>query len=553
MRKPVLTQASRLPLSALLAVAVSLTPAPRGLADEISWQGAAGDWFNVTNWTDQSQGGINVVPGGLDNAYIDNGAGPLITSGNALVGAEYVGYIGTGILSQSGGTNTSSELDLGENGGSTGTYTLSCTGSLATVGISSEYVGFSGTGIFNQSGGTNSTFELDLGEFSGSTGNYTLSGTGSLSITGSNGEYLGLNGTGNFNQTGGTNATSVLSLGSNTGSTGTYTLSGCGQLSADYEYVGFSGAGTFNQSGGTNVTSELDNGIGGGGSYSQTGGTNTISGELEIGTSANDFNGINFKGTGTYTLSGSGWLSAGDECVGRSGTGTFNQTGGTNSLTGTLSIGANAGSNGTYTLSGTGTISAMGADDTGVAEYVGYSGDGIFNQTGGTNNLNLNEGALALGYNAGSNGTYNLSGTGSLIARIEVVGNSGAGIFTQSGGTNIINIGGELDIGAGDGSTGTYTLTGGTLAVHAYVYVGGSSAGAGGTGTFNQTGGTNTIYDTLIVDSTSPSNSSYALSGTGSLSVTGNEIVGYYGAAAFNQSGGINTTPNSTSARMPAP
>ena len=42
-----------------------------------------------------------------------------------------------------------------------------------------------------------------------------------------------------------------------------------------------------------------------------------------------------------------------------------------------LQLGANAGSTGTYNLSGTGIVSYTGAD----GEYVGFGGNGNFNQT----------------------------------------------------------------------------------------------------------------------------------------------------------------------------
>ena len=52
-------------------------------------------------------------------------------------------------------------------------------------------------------------------------------------------------------------------------------------------------------------------------------------------------------------------------------------------------------------------------------EYVGYSGTGTFTQTGGTHTIAA---ALYLGANAGSSGTYNLSGSGLFSAASEYVG-----------------------------------------------------------------------------------------------------------------------------------
>ena len=53
-------------------------------------------------------------------------------------------------------------------------------------------------------------------------------------------------------------------------------------------------------------------------------------------------------------------------------------------------------------------------------EYVGSSGTGTFTQSGGTNNIG--SGCLYLGYNAGSSGSYTLSGSGLLSAANEYVG-----------------------------------------------------------------------------------------------------------------------------------
>ena len=82
---------------------------------------------------------------------------------------------------------------------------------------------------------------------------------------------------------------------------------------------------------------------------------------------------------------------------------------------------------GSYNLSGTGSLSSYW-------QYIGYSGTGTFSQSGGTNSATY----LQLGVNAGATGTYNLGG-GQLLASNESVGNSGTGAFTQTGGTNTVS------------------------------------------------------------------------------------------------------------------
>ena len=117
-----------------------------------------------------------------------------------------------------------------------------------------RFIGNSGTGIFTQSGGTNSASSyLYLGYYAGSSGTYSLSGGGLLSVGGN--EFVGYSGTGSFAQSGGTNSAPGLWLGFNTGGSGTYNLSGSGLLSVPYQFIGNSGSGSFTQSAGTNAVS----------------------------------------------------------------------------------------------------------------------------------------------------------------------------------------------------------------------------------------------------------------------------------------------------------
>ena len=72
----------------------------------------------------------------------------------------------------------------------------------------------------------------------------------------------------------------------------------------------------------------------------------------------------------------------------------------------------------------------------GNTEWVGYTGLGVFTQSGGTN-----QGFLVLGYYNG-NGAYNLTGSGLLSSPEEWICDSGTGNFTQTAGTNSIGSGG---------------------------------------------------------------------------------------------------------------
>ena len=267
------------------------------------------------------------------------------------------------------------------------------------LSASYEYVGYSGTGTFTQSGGTNNASSraytgLYLG-YSGnsSSGNYNLFGPSLLSAYV---EYIGkCLGAGTFRTSRAVrtwSATVVSTLGyANTSSSGKYILSGSGLLSARNEYVGDSGPGRSPNPGGTNNI-----------------GSN---GTLYLATGY-------VAPTGSYDLGGSGRLSAYDECVGYSGTGTFTQSGGTNDVSSTNaaiylggSLGGSPISSGNYNLSGSGFLAAYN-------EYVGYVGTGSFMQSGGTNKVGS---TLSLGGFIAS-GTYNLSSSAVLSASIESVG-----------------------------------------------------------------------------------------------------------------------------------
>ena len=116
--------------------------------------------------------------------------------------------------------------------------------------------------------------------------------------------------------------------------------------------------------------------------------------------------------------------------MGQSGTGTFTQSGGSNTASGFLFLGL--GGSGTYNLSGTGQLSAA-------VEDVGEMAAGNFSQTGGSNTV-TNSGSLYVGRYSGGRGTY-----------------------SQSGGTNTVSGTGCLYLGYGTGASGTYSLSGGTL------------------------------------------------------------------------------------------
>ncbi len=170
-------------------------------------------------------------------------------------------------------------------------------------------------------------------------------------------------------------------------------------------------------------------------------------------------------------------------------------------------------------------------------EYFGDShtstlpGYGVLTQSTGINGVSA---GLYLGVDADDQGFYTLGGTGALQAANEYLGYGGGGTVVQNAGTNIVTA--TLYLGYGSGSAGNYTLSGGSMSV-----AGNESIAFGGAGTFNQSAGTNTATNSLTIANNA--NGSYSLSGTGTLSVGGNEYIGNGGggSATFSQSGGTNT------------
>jgi hypothetical protein len=230
-----------------------------------------------------------------------------------------------------------------------------------------------------------------------------------------------------------------------------------------------------------NIGDSGTNGETGQGAVIQSEGSNTItSGNLELGSYNDD--------TGTYSLSASGALSVvaggageGEEIVGAGGTGTFNQSGGTNAVNSLIISDSTSGSSGTYSLGG-GTLdfSFMSVGAGGFFNWTAgvFSGNVEVNQSGGTFEAS---GALELGFTEGNVGEYNLSG-GVLEVGSLTVG-SGGYAFNWTGGTlEVTNSG--MTVGSGSVLGSSLTLNSGqTLDIF------GSGQGLTVTGTMNLSGG----------------------------------------------------------------
>jgi autotransporter-associated beta strand protein len=506
-----------------------------------------------------------------------------MSSGSLGVGvAEYIGDSNTGTFVQTGGTNgVTPFLYLGNTSGVAGIYTLNA----GAVSANIEYVGYAGTGTFNQWGGTNTIdFQLYVGNATTAADTYNLY-SGLLSAANQY-EYVGYAGPGTFNQSGGTNVVNLLYLGNNAGATAKYNLS-AGLLWAASEYVGYTSAGTLNQTGGSNAATYLS--IGSQGRYQLGGGTLQVNSLLNQGVlDGTGGNGLLIAGSGSivdlssgtlvspgsmsltiganslvlvpsgfstasfhsYTnpglthnvglpliltatqgFSGRGTLADHVYCYGAisAATGGINLNGGVTVSTTSSVASVNLGS-GSFTvndaLSG-GTAAVLSA----ASGYVGYSGSGTFNQSGGSTTITN---TLMLGGAAGDSGTYSLNGAAMLSAATEQVALGGTGTFTQTGGTN--SVGSALYLAQAPGAVANYTLSNSGSLAAPVEYVCWS-----GSGTLNQSGGTNTVASALYVGYTAGgSGGTYNLSSTGALSAA-NEYVGWQCPGTFTQSGGTNT------------
>ncbi len=463
---------------------------------------------------------------------------------------ESVGSLGKGTFVQKGGTNsvTGNGLNVGTAATATGTYELN----KGLLSANKETIGDAGKGAVKQTDGFNDlTGNLVIGNAANATGSYRIEGAGKLDVGGnmtlgaqadSTGSFvlktakpaavtvdsnhtltIGDAGTGTFYQNGAT-LTAKMVLGAQTSGNGSFTLKS-GNISSKNETIGKSGTGAFDQSGGKNI----------------------VTGTLAMATLANSH--------ATYALK-AGELSAWSQTIGDHGTATLTQTGGSNKVAGQgdsmLVLGSHSDGNGTYDFN-IGTLKADG-------EIIGDSGTGTFdhssgtntitrkdlivgNASGGTGTYNLHQGMvevqkgdLRVGAEANSTGTFNFNPNGGDSATLKVdegnltIGDLGSGTFTQAGG--------ELDSGfivaSQSGSDGTFTFSGGTIkATDADEIIGDA-----GTGTFTQTKGSNQISNgALLVGNSAGGDGTYNLGGNSKLIITGGELsiaVGGSSTGTFN-------------------
>ena len=372
--------------------------------------GGGGVW-NTGTWWDGTHD--TLWTSGTNDAIFNGAAGGTVTV-NGTVGVRSLCFLAGG-YSISGGT-------LAFSGGAIDTEQDASIGSVVSGNVGLTKNG-AGTLTLSGTGGLNSFSSVTVNQGNLAIQGATFSSSGALSILGTNVNNTVAAG---LTVSGGAQVSAASALVDGTSVyPGTLVVQGTGSLGAstlnlgNILTVGGSGSASATISNGGQLIANLlvlGQNAGSSGTCTQTGGT------IE---SYNLLLAESTGGSGTYKLSGSGLLSAGFEFIAYSGTGSFAQTGGTNTASYSLVVGSNTGSIGTYKLSGSGLLSA-------VNENIGYFGTSSFAQSGGTNSVS---GGLVLGVNAGCTGTYNLNGGLLALSAAGLAQGAGVATFNFGGGT----------------------------------------------------------------------------------------------------------------------
>jgi T5SS/PEP-CTERM-associated repeat protein len=491
------------------SVGTNWSPAgvPNSASDDV-WiyggsNGFPSSYANVSPVTDDYTASVDQVL--VDSAGLNIENGVSLTMNQEYVGeSSFAGLYNYGTLNINTGSNSALFVGFAST-------SIANDFNYGTTNINAAFIGYGGRGNYQNEGGTDNFGTLEVGAEAESTSIGSFGIDSSSSVVTANAEYVGT-------ADGGASSISQ-SLGSNTiagaltiASTGTYNLGGGTLTTAS---ISVASGGTFNWTAGTlNITnSTLTVGTGGPLGSNLT----LVSGQtLQILGLSNSL----FVENGTLNESGDAAITVDDYIdVGNSGTGTVNQSGGTD-LTNYLFLGYNSGASGTYNLGGTG---ALYVD---VDEHIGTSGSALFTQNGGTNTAG---GTLSIG----SSGTYTLS-NGMLSAGALNIASGGTFNWT-SGTLNITNSslmvgsGGlfpSLALGSGQtlqisntnqslNDNSTISLTGGGQASSSFINIGENSAGVA---TVTGSGSTLSSSKSLILGG----------GGTGTLGVSnGGQVSGY--------------------------
>jgi fibronectin-binding autotransporter adhesin len=500
------------------------------LADKVNSTGAVivdGTGSTFTNYDilyvgDYGSGNLNIQAGGvvvhpwggggfIGHSSSSTGIATVMGTGSTWVnnsGSICVGEFGNGTLNiQAGGKVSCRGGSIGYHSGSTGTVTVTGSGSNWT-NTSGLNIGHEGNGsLIVVDGGSVTATELDVGE--AGNGSLTVANGGSVTAKSLYCSWGDLHGNGNISVQGGAVLDSDLIFDGTHGFSRTFTFGTGGTLNLNFDGtgvlgVGHKGMGTLRIADGVTVISNggcIANAPGSTGTATVTGSGSkwTNSSTLYVGNAGN----------GTLSVLAGGQVgNSGDIYVGNAGNGAMNiLNGGQVSSAGGL-LGEESGATGTVTVSGTGSMWNCGG------LYVGaYYGSGTLNILGGGLVSCLYGSAIGYSGTARSTGTVTVNGTGSMW-------NNNAGLTLGFNGSGTLNIqaGGQVRNSDGYvsdtvGSSGTVTVSG---TGSEWINTGSLHLGSGGNGTLNiQDGGQVNNANAAFVGGDLSS------SGTGTVTVNG--------------------------------
>lgn len=456
------------------AVAAGNVVGAGGAAANIQFGSGSGQI--VFNHTDTALGFTANVSG---NGEILSLSGGTTLSGTVNLGAGRI-LIDGGVV-QIGGSTSADSAYIGDTAGSSGTMTVSGSGSTLTT--NSLVVGFSGTGVLNvvNGGQVQNSGVLSIGNSPTGEGTVTISGSGSK-LTSTSNAVVGLYGNGALNVLDGGEvniANSPLTIAGGAAKQGTVTVSGNGsKLTADDVIVGQYGIAQVTIAAGGVVESNRRVFIG---DFAGSSGTVTVSGSGAKLVASNDIF-VGRFGAGTLTISGGGAVQSDRVQVGfgagSSGAVTVSGAGSTLTAGGNVSVGNQ--SNGSLTVADGGAVSAgrlIIADNTDAQGTVTVSGRGstIKMSGGSTGHLYISD-----GYRASATMTISSGATVETNRLFIATSARGKGELVVTGAGSKLSMSGDAFIGdGGPDSSGTVTIAdGGEIVGNGIVAIGAIGVGA---------------------------------------------------------------------------
>ncbi|MDQ0316300.1 autotransporter-associated beta strand repeat-containing protein [Amorphus orientalis] len=521
--------------------------------------------------------------------FTKTGAGDLVINGSTMNRGE--SFIVQGSMTQSGGTTTWSNINVGSGTGANGTLNVS--GGSLTLNVGMRVGDFGGTGLVNQTGGTvrleptcsdnDRCASLNIGN-QGGTGTYTISG-GSLILEGGSHTIgrnagtrpvssgtLNISGTGlvevrpygasrGFLVIGDRDATAQTSTGVINQTGGTLRIVDTSEL-----YLGGYGSGTYNLNGGTlEIGADnlrglyANNGTGsyafnlGGGTIRVTGSDLATSVDATLtggSTSTVDTNGLNATWGGAFS-GGGGLAKAGAGTLTLASANTF--TGGVSLQGGTLALGvANALSGNALSAAGGAILDLTTLTDSDAVNLGAVSGGGTIN-LGVANLVTSVAGGQMSAFSGILNsdgwpydseiGTFTKTGAGDLVINGSTMNRGESfivqGSMTQSGGTTAWS---SINVGSGTGANGTLNVSGGSLTLNVGMRVG----DFGGTGFVNQTGGTVRLEPTCSDNDRCASLNIGNQGGTGTYTISGGSLILEGGSHTIGRNAGSRPVSSGT-------